>query len=310
MAAATTEKKHKAWIDGVAGGMGGTLSKTMLAPFQRVVVLKQLGEYPNKSSFQLAQMIVEKEGFIKGFWRGNLTSVLQRFPYSGFQLMLYSKIKFLIQNFFGFDGTEKDSANAMFQKFVMKCGAGGIAATIAGVAVYPMDVIRVRLMSGDERYRSITKTAGAIWGETNSPRNFYKGLVPALTQRVPDILINFAVYESVKFGLEDRGFGNVWSTIGGGGAAALTAIVFTFPFDITKRRLAMASQAKEGLKYDGMIHCLTDIYKKQGVAGLYVGAGLEAVRCVPQVIMMWFVIEEFRVLLHGLDEKMSSSPKK
>jgi hypothetical protein len=292
-----SEKKESrripAWIDLVSGGTGGAAAKSLLAPFQRVVVMQQLGEHRQMNALQIAQMIHAKEG-VKGFFRGNLTSVLIRFPYSGLQFAVYGNVKFAVQKACGITSETENSGSVLMQKFLVKCGAGGICATMAGVAVYPGEVVRLRLMSGEEKFRTISGTVRLVWLETNSPRNFYRGLNASLAQRVPDILINFAVYETVKFALAERQWNDTLSTIAGASSAALTAIAFSFPLDIAKRRIGMAGQGKSGRTYAGVLDCLRSIYRTDGVRGLYAGAPLEAGRCVPQVVLMWLAVEKCR----------------
>lgn len=293
----SSEKAHKPWVDGVAGGLSSMLTKTLMTPIQRVVVMKQLGEHKGMSSLALVKMIKANEGY-KGFFAGNLTTLLQRFPYSGIQLIVYGKVKFVLQDMLPDD---QQGGSQMFQKFVVKCGAGGIAAIVSGAAVYPADVVKTRLQSGDPRYRHITTTIREVWRETNGPRNFYSGLRASLTQRVPDILINYGVYETVKFELEEKfGTDPTIATMAGGASAAAVAVLCTFPLDVCKRRMAMSGQGKSGKVYNSIGHCMREMYKEGGVVGMYSGAGLEAARCVPQVVMMWLLIEKLRAALNSL----------
>jgi hypothetical protein len=290
----------------VAGGVGGTAAKSLLAPVQRIVVLQQLGEHRQMRSFDLAKMIVKKEG-ITGFWRGNLTSIMIRFPYSGSQFVIYSKVKYFLQSLLGYDGSERldESRNSLavnVNKFMMKCGAGGISASLAGILVYPGEVVRLRLMSGEERFTKIIPTIGHIWRETNSPRNFYRGLGASLAQRVPDIVINFSVYETVKFELISRGFNEVLSMIAGASLAGLASIAIAYPLDVAKRRIGMSGQGKSGIVYYSVAHCLREVWKEQGLRGWYRGSVLEAARIVPQVVLMWLFIEETQAILSQLFE--------
>ena len=296
--------RHAAWVDMVAGGVGGAAAKSLLSPFQRVVVLKQLGTHNHLSSLRVATEIWQKEG-LQGFFRGNLTSIIIRFPYSGIQFLLYGKIKHAFEDAlhkYQHNGQQQQqgssSSSSAFNKFIMKCGAGGLSATIAGVAVYPGEIIRLRLMSGEPQFRSIGGTASIIWRETNSPKNFYRGLTASLAQRVPDILINFAVYETVKFYLLNENLcGDVMATIIGASTAAISSISLCFPLDIAKRRIGMSGQGKDKMVYRGVAHCLSDIWKREGLRGWYAGATLEAGRCVPQVVLMWMFIEQTQKFL-------------
>ncbi|KAH9589377.1 Mitochondrial substrate/solute carrier [Trypanosoma melophagium] len=309
------EKKHAPWVDVVAGGFGGAVAKSLLSPFQRVVVMQQLGEHREYNTFQLIKHIRQQDGW-KGFWRGNLTSMIIRVPYSGVQFVLYSQLKFFFQNicerYVRPKKSTSDTASSFsyhhsgekLEVFIMKCGAGGISATIAGAVVYPGEVVRLRLMSGDRRFNGIFNTIRCIYAETNSPRNFYRGLGASLMQRVPDILVNFATYETLKYSLLEWDFlnthpsyKNIVSTIIGGSAAALASILVAFPLDVAKRRIGMSGQTKSGVVYTGVRDCLRKVYAEEGIRGWYAGARMEAVRCVPQVVLMWFFIEAIQQVL-------------
>ncbi|ORC92429.1 putative mitochondrial carrier protein [Trypanosoma theileri] len=307
------EKKHAPWVDVVAGGFGGAVAKSLLSPFQRVVVMQQLGEHKEYSTLQLVKYIKQQDGW-KGFWRGNLTSMIIRVPYSGIQFVLYSQLKFFFQDIceryvrpkknMGDTSSSSYHTSDRLEVFIMKCGAGGISATIAGAAVYPGEVVRLRLMSGERRFNGIFNTIRCIYSETNSLRNFYRGLGASLMQRVPDILVNFATYETLKYSLLEWDFlnthpsyKNIISTIIGGSAAALASILVAFPLDVAKRRIGMSGQSKSGVVYTGVRDCLRKVYAEEGIRGWYAGARMEAVRCVPQVVLMWFFIEGIQQVL-------------
>ena len=299
-AVSSTERKHAAWVNLLSGGFGSAFAKSILSPVQRVVVMKQLGDHRHLSSVQIARMIAEKEGIAQGFWRGNGLQVMLRFPYGGLQFLVFGKTKFYLEDALGIGSNSPDAAQGFspsVQKFITKCGAGGFSAAIAGTIVYPGEVIRLRLMSGDERYRKIFPTVRSIWHEANGPRNFYRGLWASLVQRVPDILINFAVYETVKKWCDDANMPNVAGVMLGGSSAALGSVAVCYPLDVVKRRIGMAGQLKNQVQYRGVAHCLSVVVREQGVAGLYSGALLEAMRCMPQVVIMWFAIEESRKFL-------------
>lgn len=307
----SSEKKHAAWVDVVAGGFGGALAKSLLSPFQRIVVLQQLGQHKTYGVAQLARHIYAQDG-LKGFWRGNLTSMVIRVPYSGIQFLLYSQCKFFLQDWLesrrrhrAEQGGAADSRNVeLAEKFIMKCGAGGISATIAGAAVYPGEVVRLRLMSGEKEFHGIANTCRLVYRETNSLRNFYRGLGASLMQRVPDILVSFATYETVKYAVLDSAnppffaenytARNLLATILGGSSAAIASILVAFPLDVAKRRIGMSGMSSDKVVYTGVADCLRKIYAKEGIRGWYAGSLVEAVRCVPQVILMWMFIESIQ----------------
>lgn len=324
----SSEKKHAPWVDVVAGGSGGAIAKSLLSPFQRIVVLQQLGQHRNLSTLQLAQHIYRSEG-LAGFWRGNLTSMVIRVPYSGLQFLLYTQLKFFFQDRRAEnpphpqqEGLREESAAAghqrskLAERFLMKCGAGGISATIAGAAVYPGEVVRLRLMSGEQQFSGIAQTCRLVYRETNSCRNFYRGLGASLMQRVPDILVSFATYETVKYAVldspnppvfaENWTARNLFATIVGGAAAAIASVVVAFPLDVAKRRIGMSGQGKDATVYAGVRDCLRQIYQREGIRGWYAGSLLEVMRCIPQVILMWIFIEEIQKVLSTDDSNGST----
>lgn len=324
----SSEKKHSAWIDMTAGALGGTIAKSLLCPMQRVVVLQQLGQHKEYGTLGLFRHVYTTEG-LKGFWKGNLTSMIIRVPYSGLQYMLYTKLKFFAQDWIDEVHQSRSAdhqvskATDVMEKFAAKCGAGGLSAAVAGAAVYPGEVVRLRLMSGEKRFHGILNTTKLIYQETNSLRNFYRGLGASLIQRVPDLLINFATYETVKYNvlestrldqiMEGCGFGgfrrakDVIATMIGGSAAALASIAIVFPLDVAKRRIGMSGQGKEKEVHRGVVSCLSHIYRKEGIRAWYGGATMEAARCVPQVVLMWFFIEAVQRELAEVEKRWCGS---
>lgn len=322
------EKKHKAWIDLTSGALGGTIAKSLLCPIQRVVVMQQLGQHKQYGTVGLFKYVYRQDG-LKGFWKGNLTSMITRVPYSGLQFMMYTKIKFFVQDWI--DRLQKERSEDQkvshsfdgLMKFLAKCGAGGLSAAIAGAVVYPGEVVRLRLMSGEKRFHGILNTSRLIYRETNSMRNFYRGLGASLIQRVPDLLVSFAVYETCKYNvLESSIFEQVMEFMGykgysrvkdvvatmiGGAAAAIASIAVAFPLDVAKRRIGMSGQGKEKRVHRGVFSCLFHIYREEGIRAWYAGAAMEAFRCVPQVVLMWLFIEglqkQLSIAEHALNRK-------
>ena len=74
----------------VSGGVAGCVAKTLTAPLSRLTILFQVHSMvttkPHAPAFSEGMVsglrkIVGKEGFL-AFWKGNMTSVVHRFPYS------------------------------------------------------------------------------------------------------------------------------------------------------------------------------------------------------------------------------------
>lgn len=83
----------------LAGGVAGSTGKTVTAPLSRLTVLLQVGavqQCQQRGAFQsllhTANNILKSEG-LRAFWKGNLTSVIHRFPYSAINFTLYEKVR-------------------------------------------------------------------------------------------------------------------------------------------------------------------------------------------------------------------------
>ena len=234
------------------GGIAGSVAKTVTAPLSRLTILFQVHslvttkEHRPKFAMNIREgfgKIVERGG-ISSLWRGNLTSVIHRFPYSGINFLCYSTvIDFMSESFeepnetstqlarrmshrvigdkerketrtTNYDngsGSSSSSSNGETQAY-HKFLAGAIAGCTACVACYPLDLVRTRLTTefeGREHYRGIVDAVRKIRAEEGW-RGFYSGLAPTLGVAVPNLAISFSVYGTMKeYALDDELFYNL-----------------------------------------------------------------------------------------------------
>jgi len=81
----------------LCGGVAGSVAKTVTAPFSRLTILFQVHSLvttkQNRPKFAMSihggVMKVIERGGILSLWRGNMTSVLHRFPYSAINFYVY-----------------------------------------------------------------------------------------------------------------------------------------------------------------------------------------------------------------------------
>lgn len=59
-----------------------------------------------------------------------------------------------------------------------------------------------------------------------------------------------------------------------GGAAGATSLLFVYPLDFARTRLAADLGKKESRQFTGLGNCLSTVYKKDGLKGLYQGFGV------------------------------------
>ena len=87
----------------IAGGCAGSFAKTVTAPLSRLTILYQVHQLAktgghfkmysmNESLGKIIQDIHHQEGLLS-FWRGNLTAIIHRFPYSAVNFAVFDWVK-------------------------------------------------------------------------------------------------------------------------------------------------------------------------------------------------------------------------
>lgn len=149
-AAPTTQDKAIGFAkDLAAGGVAGAISKTLVAPIERVKLLLQTqdsnpriksGEIPRYKGIVDCFVRVSSEQGIASFWRGNMANVVRYFPTQAFNFAFKDTIKGLFPKY---------SPKEDFMKFfAVNLASGGLAGAGSLLIVYPLDFARTRLAAG------------------------------------------------------------------------------------------------------------------------------------------------------------------
>ena len=280
------EEKFPAVVNGFANALSMSILKTVTCPIQRVSHMRAIGN--QNSAVDIFKAILQEEKGVRSLWNGNLTSIMMRFPQAGSQYVVYAELK---GSFLAGD----ENMSPVMQKFFSKCIAGGIGAAVGVTIAFPIDTLRSRLMSGNQQYVAIVPTVKHIYNDAGI-LGFYKGLGAALCQKIPELLIGFAVYETVFYEMRNnRGYSSTEATIAGGMSAGLCSLTVAHPLDVCKRRMQMdGTGVHDRVKYKNMGHCLVGLYRTGGIKALYAGVHIEAMRQVPQVTAHWFLFQYLR----------------
>ncbi|OQR92783.1 Mitochondrial Carrier (MC) Family [Achlya hypogyna] len=205
------------------GGVAGMISKSVLAPVDRVKVLFQVTEslhFSLRNAYKLGVEIATRDGVLALF-RGNSLNLLRVFPYAGIQ---HSSFDFVRRKFHGYNH-ERHEALGSSAPYTKKLSdsqlilSGSIAgafwkhqmllsrAVVGGVSVvftYPMDVLRTRYMvqQGKIQYNSVLDAVACMY-RTDGLRSFSRGLFVNLLGIVPYTGIGFTLNEKFKQYLAD-----------------------------------------------------------------------------------------------------------
>lgn len=234
------------------GGIAGSVAKTITAPLSRLTILFQVHSMvttrSNRPKFSMTlqggiSKIIERGG-MKSLWRGNMTSVLHRFPYSAINFFVYENILDLLTGM-RTDHIEKTNTVAMLTRRLTNHGPGGsdnnkndnnveirkrkssspddtrtshkfLAGAMAGIAAvsacYPLDLVKTRLTTqfeGREYYSGIRDAFRKIH-KYEGVAGFYSGIGATMFVAVPNFAISYSVYGTLKeYTLDDDLFYNL-----------------------------------------------------------------------------------------------------
>lgn len=169
---------------------------------------------------------------------------------------------------------------------------GGVASITAEFGTFPIDTTKTRLqIQGQKidqtfsqlRYRGMTDAFVKISKEEGL-RALYSGIWPAVLRQATYGTIKFGTYYTLKKlanerGLltDDDGSERVWSNIiCAAGAGAISSAIAN-PTDVLKVRMQVHGKGTDQM---GLIGCFKEIYKYEGVRGLWRGVGPTAQRAV------------------------------
>jgi solute carrier family 25 (adenine nucleotide translocator) protein 4/5/6/31 len=262
--------------DFVAGGVSAAISKTAVAPIERVKLLLQVqhiskqisADQRYKGMVDCFVRIPKEQGFL-AFWRGNLANVIRYFPTQALNFAFKDKYK---QVFLG--GVDK--RQQFWRYFLGNLASGGAAGATSLCFVYPLDFARTRLAadvgkSGAEREFS---------GLGNCLTKIYKsdglvGLYRGFGVSVQGIII----YRAAYFGFFDTAKGmlpdpkNTPFLVSWAIAQTVTTVagIVSYPFDTVRRRMMMQS-GRADKTYKNTIDCWVKIGKLEGRMGFFKGA--------------------------------------
>ncbi|PSC67868.1 ADP,ATP carrier [Micractinium conductrix] len=263
-------------IDLAAGGGAGAISKTAVAPIERVKLLLQTqdsnpkiksGEVPRYTGIINCFTRVSAEQGIASFWRGNLANVVRYFPTQAFNFAFKDTIKGMFPKY--------NSKTDFWQFFAVNLASGGLAGAGSLLIVYPLDFARTRLAAdvGSGKGREFTGLIDCL--SKTVKRTGAMGLYQGFGVSVQGII----VYRGAYFGLYDTAKGvlfrdersaNFFAKWAVAQAVTAAAGVLSYPFDTVRRRLMMQSGGER--QYAGTLDCWRKVASQEGMSAFFKGA--------------------------------------
>ncbi len=268
-------------LDLAAGGTAGGISKTIVAPIERVKLILQTQDASTQITKEtrykgIGDVLrrVPKEQGVASLWRGNLANVLRYFPTQALNFAFKDKYKKIFVRH-----SPKTDKLKFFGENLLSGGAAG-ATTL--VFVYPLDFARTRLGAdvGMGKARQFTGLWNCI--STIHKQNGMRGLYGGFGVSVGGIM----VYRAAFFGgfdtaksllLQDPTNPPILASWLIAQCVTTTAGIMSYPFDTVRRRIMMQAGRPDKL-YAGTLDCWRKIARNEGPRAFFKGALSNALR--------------------------------
>uniref|UniRef100_UPI00398F539A ADP/ATP translocase 1 n=1 Tax=Pristiophorus japonicus TaxID=55135 RepID=UPI00398F539A len=270
--------------DFLAGGIAAAISKTAVAPIERVKLLLQVQhaskqitvDMQYKGIIDCVVRIPKEQGFLS-FWRGNLANVIRYFPTQALNFAFKDKYK---QIFLG----GVDQKKQFWRYFAGNLASGGAAGATSLCFVYPLDFARTRLAADvgkaqvDREFTGLVSCITKIY-KSDGIRGLYQGFAVSVQGIIIYRAAYFGVYDTAKGMMPDPK--NVHILISWMIAQTVTAVagLVSYPFDTVRRRMMMQSGRKGAdIMYSGTMDCWKKIFKDEGPKAFFKGAWSNVLR--------------------------------
>jgi solute carrier family 25 (adenine nucleotide translocator) protein 4/5/6/31 len=285
-------------LDFALGGVSAAISKTAVAPIERIKLLLQTqdanakisGEKKYKGIVDCMVRVPKEEGF-SAFWRGNLANVIRYFPTQALNFAFKDTYKKVFCPF---------NPKTDFWKFFMgNLASGGAAGATSLMVVYPLDFARTRLAADVGKGAAERQFSGLVdcltkIHKSDGLKGLYQGFGVSVLGIIAYRACYFGGYDTLKRVLFSEGKTSIFFKFLVAQIVTGVSGLFSYPLDTVRRRLMMQSGRKEML-YNGTLDCVRKIYQKEGGSAFFKGAFSNILRGMGASLVL-VLYDEFQVM--------------
>jgi len=236
---------RKFLIDLASGGTAAAISKTAVAPIERVKLLLQVQDASKsiavdkryKGIMDVLVRVPKEQGFW-ALWRGNLANVIRYFPTQALNFAFKDTYKKLFLE--GYD-KKKD----FWKFFAGNLASGGAAGATSLCFVYPLDFARTRLAAdvGKGTSREFKGLADCLIKivKSDGPIGLYRGFFVSVQGIIIYRAAYFGMFDTAKMVFAGDGKLNFFAAWGIAQVVTVGSGILSYPWDTIRRRMMMQS---------------------------------------------------------------------
>jgi len=273
---------YKFGQDLLTGGVAAAVSKTAVAPIERVKLLLQVQDAQKtiavekryKGIADCFARVVKEQGFWS-MWRGNLANVIRYFPTQALNFAFKDTYKRMF-----LEGVNKDKQFWRF--FAGNLASGGAAGATSLMFVYPLDFARTRLAAdvGKGTNREFTGLMNCLTKilRSDGPIGLYRGFFVSVQGIIIYRAAYFGIFDTTKVLVSSDpmklNFFVAWAIAQ---VVTVSSGILSYPWDTVRRRMMMQSGRKD-IMYKNTWDCAVKIVRNEGPRALYKGALSNVIR--------------------------------
>uniref|UniRef100_F1L5S3 ADP/ATP translocase n=1 Tax=Ascaris suum TaxID=6253 RepID=F1L5S3_ASCSU len=262
-------------VDLATGGTAAAISKTAVAPIERVKILLQVqdaqktiaAEKRYKGIIDVLVRVPREQGLL-ALWRGNLANVIRYFPTQALNFAFKDTFKKMFM-----EGIDKKTHFWKF--FAGNLAAGGAAGASSLCFVYPLDFARTRLAADigkgvNREFKGLTDCIVKVF-KSDGPIGLYRGFCVSVQGIIIYRAAYFGMFDTVKvvFAVDKKlNFFIAWAIAQ---VVTVSSGILSYPWDTVRRRMMMQSGRADKL-YKNSADCAVKIITKEGFFALFKGA--------------------------------------
>lgn len=267
----------KFFLDLASGGTAAAISKTAVAPIERVKLLLQVqhAQKTIKAEDRYKGIIdcftrVSKEQGVLSLWRGNLANVIRYFPTQALNFAFKDTYKRMF-----LDGVDKNKQFGRF--FLGNLASGGAAGATSLCFVYPLDFARTRLAAdvgkdaGSREFKGLGDCLVKIF-KSDGPLGLYRGFIVSVQGIIIYRAAYFGMFDTAKVlasaDPKNLNFFMAWAIAQ---VVTISSGILSYPWDTVRRRMMMQSGRTDVL-YKNTMDCWRKIAAQEGTGAFFKGA--------------------------------------